>query len=63
MMSSTIACLVQLGRFLDEELWTDADVMIVQIGGSKVNQRVGWVREWSENVSIARVEAACSVGE
>jgi len=54
---------VHLGRFLDEELWIGADVMRGQIGSSKVNQRVAWVREWSENVIIARVEAAFSVGE
>jgi len=54
--------LERLWPFLDDELWVGADDMRVQRGLSQVRRRVAWVRAWLENVCVARVEAACSMG-
>ena len=55
--------LVRLGPFLDKELCVGADDMRAHKGGSQVRRRLAWVRAWPENVGVARVGAARSVGE
>jgi hypothetical protein len=55
--------LVRFGPFLNEELRVGANNMRAQRSGSEIRCRVARVRALPENVRIARMKAACSMGE